>query len=98
MATSKHSREIKIEPVETGILKDDVISIDEASITYLQGPDNNSASDEEQAITISADNNGVARYISIKTDRWSINDVDDLVAIINDFKKRVMLCPETQEQ
>ena len=52
--------------------------------------------DNIQTITISTRDNGVSKFLNIKTDNWSISDVDDLVALLEDAKKR--LCVNYDEQ
>lgn len=49
--------------------------------------------DEEnyQILKVSTENNGVARYINISTEKWSFSDIDDLIQILEDFKKRASL-------
>jgi hypothetical protein len=46
--------------------------------------------DEEdyQILKVSTENNGVARYINISTEKWSFWDIDDLIQIMEDFKRR----------
>jgi hypothetical protein len=41
-----------------------------------------------QTLTVSARNNGVSRFLNLKTDNWSIDGIDELSEIIEDFKKR----------
>lgn len=74
--------------------KDGEIAIDDISVTYIQ---QNDCTEEEgtQVITISTRNNGVARFINIKTpekEGWSISDIEELKFLVNDFKKRANLC------
>ena len=65
------------------------IGIDEVSIQYVQS---NDCTEEEgaQTITVSTRNNGVNRFINIKTgeEGFSIDNLEELVEIINDFKNR----------
>ena len=72
---------------------DNVIGVDDVSITYEQNSDSSGDDGEEtvQSITLSTRNNGVARFINIKTESWSIDDVNELIEIVNDFKKRAGL-------
>ena len=71
-----------------------VIGVDDVSITYEQNSDSSGEDGEEtvQCITLSTRNNGVARFINIKTESWSIDKVDELIEIIKDFEKRAGLC------
>ena len=87
------SRELNILPFENNKYGDEEIFIDDVSITYGQVSDNSGKDGEEtvQEITISTRNNGVARYMNIKTDSWSFVDINELKKIIDDFKKRALL-------
>jgi len=83
---------MEIKSFENMEYRDDEICIDDVSISYVQASD---CTEEEgaQEMTISSRNNGVGRFINIKTgpEGWSINKIDDLVQIINDFKQRALL-------
>ena len=70
--------------------KNNQIAIDDVSITYVQSADCTEDRDEVQTLTISSRNNGVARFINIKTENWSIDSASELVEIIEDFKKRAL--------
>jgi hypothetical protein len=70
------------DPNEVGIYK--------VTVTYTQEPDTNSNSDEWQYLECSTDTVcGDEFYINIKTDRWSINDPEELLTVLNDFKSRI---------
>ncbi len=64
------------------------VYVEDVSVEYGQD-----AVDEEnyQILKVSTENNGVARYINISTEKWSISDIDDLIQILEDFKKRASL-------
>lgn len=81
---------------EDGSWEDGTVVIDEVSIEYLQNTDcsGNDGNEEVQALKITARNNGVERFLNIKTDSWSIDGVDELKAIIEDFKHRSGICTE----
>lgn len=69
---------------------DDDLYIDDVSVTYEQPtPDDN----DIETMKISTCNNGVARYLKIETSEtgFSFTDIDELVSIINDFKKRALV-------
>lgn len=75
--------------ITKGFPKDDQIVLSEATFTYYQNPDCTEDRDGDgQEITISTRNNGIANFLNIKTDNWSISDENDLVSLINDFRKR----------
>ena len=78
----------KINGFEKADLDKDIY-IDEVKITYCQVSDNSGEDkDEVQTMTLSARNNGVQRYVNIKTESWSIDTPDELVSIVRDFEKR----------
>ena len=86
--------ENKIVPIEKMSYKDGEIAIGDVSITYVQQSDC-TEEDGTQVITISTRNNGIARFINIKTpetEGWSVDGIEDLQFLINDFKKRADLC------
>ena len=93
METEETKNNTKIVSFENNKYEDNEIYIDDVSITYGQVSDNSGEDSEEtvQEITISTRNNGVARYMNIKTDSWSFVDINDLKKIIDDFKKRALL-------
>lgn len=84
---------MEIKSYEDFKFEDEIVGVDDVSITYLQNADCTGEDDEEvQSITISTRNNAVARFINIKTDSWSISDIDELIKVLEDFKKRAGLC------
>lgn len=85
---------MEIKAYEDFKFEDELIGIDDVSITYLQNADCSGEDDKEdvQSITISTRNNGCARFINIKTESWSIENIDELVKLLEDFKKRAELC------
>lgn len=74
----------------------DYVVIGESSISYCQNGDCTEGPDTVQDITISTRDNGTEKFLNIKTDNWSISDVDDLIALLEDAKKR--LCVNYDEQ
>ena len=85
---------MEIKPYENFEFEDNLIGVDDVSVKYLQNTDCSGDDGEEsvQSITISTRNNGCARFINIKTESWSIGDIDELVKLLEDFKKRSGLC------
>ena len=71
--------------------------IDDISITYCQNEDCTQNMEDVQSITISSRNNGIARFINIKTESWSIDDPNALKEIIEDFCKRASLTLKMNE-
>ena len=64
------------------------VYVEDVSVEYRQD-----TVDEEdyQILKVSTENNGVARYINISTEKWSFSDIDDLIQILEDFKRRASL-------
>ena len=85
---------------ERGKWDDETVVIDEVSIEYLQNADcsGDDGNEEVQALKITARNNGVERFLNIKTDSWSIDSADELKAIIEDFKHRSDIYTEKEEK
>ena len=94
--------QINIVPYEEASLNKDgaweegTVVIDDISIKYLQNSDSSGddGNEEVQELTLTARNNGVERFLNIKTDSWSIDSADELKAIIEDFKHRSGICTE----
>lgn len=80
-----------MEVITTGFPTDDQIGLDSAILTYYQNADCTEDRDEFQEITVSSRNNGIANFINIKTDNWSISGIEDLQVLIEDFKTRTGL-------
>lgn len=85
---------------ENGKWGDETVVIDDISIKYLQNSDSSGddGDEEVQELTLTARNNGIARFLNIKTDSWSIDGVDELKAIIEDFKHRSGIYTEKEEK
>jgi hypothetical protein len=58
--------------------------IEEISITYSQECDE--SSQDWQSIKIFTSDNGTGKYIVFETERWAIDNIDELVEILNEFK------------
>ena len=74
--------------IAKGYPSDGEILLEEATITYVQNPDCTEDRDGDwQSITISTRDNGVDKFLHIKTDGWSLaNNIND---VLDDFKKRI---------
>lgn len=88
-------RERNYKGIESITLRDEVrgdddLYIDDASVEYTQQSPNGI---KFESLKVSTKNNGIARYLNIKTNEegFSFSDVDELISILNDFKKRVLL-------
>lgn len=82
-----------MEIITEGWPKDNQILMEEITCKYWQNPDCTEGQDAEpQEIIISSRDNGVAKFIHIKTEGWSIdgdNLENDLIPLIEDFKHRM---------
>ena len=72
--------------------EDSIVGIDNVSITYLQNSDCTEEDGNVQSITLSTRNNGVHRFMNIKTENWSFDGINELEELIKDFKQRAGLC------
>lgn len=85
--------------METSLTEVRLLALKKMSITYTQSADTNSDSDDEQYLTIETEiacaptlNEAVneqSYYFNVKTDKWSINNTNDLAMLIDDFKMRI---------
>lgn len=92
---------MNIAPITYGNLfeRGEIVGIEKMSITYIQSADTNSDPDDEQYLTIETETscaptlneavNEQSFYFNVKTDKWSINNADDLAMLIDDFKMRI---------
>ena len=80
-----------MEVITNGFPADNQICLGSAILTYFQNADCTEPRDEFQEITISSRNNGIDNFMNIKTDNWSISDIEDLQVLIEDFKTRTGL-------
>ena len=83
---------MEIKAYEGFKFEDEFVGIDDVSVTYLQNSDCTEEDENVQSITISTRNNGIGRFINIKTENWSIGDISELEELIKDFKQRAGLC------
>jgi hypothetical protein len=74
--------------INKGFPSDEEILLEEATITYVQNPDCTEDRDGDwQSITISTRDNGVDKFLHIKTDGWSLDN--NINNVLDDFKKRI---------
>jgi len=83
---------MEIKPYENFHFEDNEVGLDDVSITYLQNSDCTESGDDVQSITISCRNNGTARFLNIKTENWSLENAEEMLALLKDFEKRAGLC------
>lgn len=91
MDTSVMTNKTKILSYEEFSYGDFEIAVDDVSVQYVQKEDCTENTDEPQVLTLSCRNNGCARFINIKTDNWSIENIDEFVKLLKDFKRRASL-------
>ena len=82
-----------------------VVGIEEMSITYTQPADTCSSSDEVQYLTIttqmceSVGDGEEGFYFNItipEGEHWSVDDGDSLMALVEDFKKRLYMVTDSR--
>jgi hypothetical protein len=60
--------------------------IERVTVTYSQ--DNELQSGVTDSLTISTEDQGAGAYLVLKTKRWAVDKIDDLIRLLEDFKKR----------
>lgn len=81
---------MSIEIITEGLPNDNQVLLYEATMTYVQNPDCTEDRDGDwQKLTISTRDNGVDKFLNIKTDNWSLDNAESLCDIIKDYCKRV---------
>ncbi len=60
--------------------------IEDVKVTYTQECDE--SSQDIQELKVFMEDNGAGKYIVFETERWAIDNIDELVEILNDFKTR----------
>lgn len=56
----------------------DEVYMEDFTVTFTQDPDCAQDDGEYQKIEFHTEDNGVARFIWFKTDRWAISDAEDI--------------------
>lgn len=62
------------------------MTIESVKIVYTQEDD--LRSEDIQELIIETGDNGGGKYFVLKTNRWAIDDIDEMVKFLKDFKKR----------
>lgn len=92
--------ETKIVPYEFSSFDDGEIIVDKVTVSYMQKNDSSGedidGTDGAQEITLTARSNGLARFVNIKTDSWSIENADEFKLIVEDFERRAGI-PSNEE-
>jgi hypothetical protein len=84
---------MRIVPVDYEPKEDDIapdLHFDNVFVEYVNY-DGDCVSDAPQTLNIFTENNGVKRFIVFNTDRFAISNIDELIQIFNDFKKKAEL-------
>ena len=81
---------MKIVPYESPH-DDDTVSVDTVTVTYTQSCYCTESTGLIQTITLSTRNNGMARFIHVQTEGWSISSPDEMTAILANFQIRAGL-------
>lgn len=89
----KEDYKTEIVPYEKSKFKDNQVYIDEVIVSYYQNNDCTESEDMIQKMVVSCRNNGMNRFVNIKTDEngWSLDSTDNLKEIIHDFCQRASL-------
>ena len=72
-------------------------TISDFAVTYSQDSDTN-ANQGIQDIQISSELVENEYYMILKTERWAINDIDEMIHLLEDFKSRIDLNNNTPTQ
>lgn len=87
---SNKDKSFSLLPIEKFDYKDGYsIGLDTVSVTYVNGGD--CIDSEPQELVIKTENNGVARFIVLETNRWAISDINEIIEVLSDFKRRAEL-------
>ena len=79
-----------MEVITKNLPDDNQVLLDEATMTYVQNPDCTEDRDGDwQSLTLSIRDNGMDKFLNMKTDNWSFDNIEMLSVIINDFCKRI---------
>ena len=90
---------MEIVPVENDkAWKDDTVTVDGVKVEYIQSSDCVSHEDATQTLEIFTENNGTARFMILKTKRWAIGEIDDIVKVLQDFKSRAGIFDEKEKE
>ena len=76
--------------ITSGVPNDDEVLVNQVTIKYVQNPDCTEDRDRDwQELIVSTRDNGVAKFLNIKTENWSIDNADSLKDVIEDFCRRI---------
>ena len=75
-----------MDKIKLGYPKGTEIKVQEIAITYWQ---EDCHSDNTQQIKINTCSLGGDFFYEIETEKWSFDEIDDLINLLNDFKSRI---------
>ena len=79
-----------MEIITKGIPDDNQVLLNEAIITYVQNPDCTEDRDGDwQSLTLSIRDNGMDKFLNLKSNNWSFDSVESLCDILKDYCKRI---------
>jgi hypothetical protein len=78
----------KSSDIKLNLYPDEEIAISDIQAIYVQKSDSND-DNEFQELKIRTQDSGGGNYFAIKTERWSFDDVDELIKVLKDFKNRI---------
>lgn len=106
MEKKEKDRKRTLTVVPNAFIEDDAVNkvgIYKMTITYVQPADTDSDMDDTQFLEIEAmnvpvcDEGVLPYYYRIKTDRWSVDEPEQIAELVEDFIKRLGLV-KTQEE
>ena len=68
-------------------IPDDAVVVSECSINYSQKPDC-CGPQEHNHLNIHTEDGGGGMYMVLETTRWAISSIDEMIAVLTDFKNR----------
>lgn len=76
--------------IKSGFPYEQEVAISDSTMTYSQKQDDCSENLEDlQYLKVSTANSGAGTYYVLETERWAINDIDELIKVLKDFKNRI---------
>jgi hypothetical protein len=64
------------------------VELGEVVAKYYQSQDSCSLDNYPQVLTIKTDDAGSGKFFIISTERWTFSDIGEMIATLEDFKKR----------
>lgn len=68
------------------------VGVTNINVTYCQEGD--TCDNNVQNLEVWTDDGGGGPFFIIKTERWAFDNIDDLINVLNDFKKRINIKEE----